>query len=41
MLKKMPVIMQKSMSYMQELMGDLIPEMAEITDELEKKYKKK
>jgi uncharacterized protein len=40
-LKKMPLLMQKSMTYVQDMMGDVIPEMAKIGEDIEKKYKKK
>jgi hypothetical protein len=39
-LKKMPLIMQKSMSSVQGLMGDMIPEFAKIAEEVQKKYNK-
>ena len=37
----MPLLMQKSMAYMQETMADLIPELTKIGEDIEKKYKKK
>jgi hypothetical protein len=40
-IKKMPLIMQKTMTFMQGMMSDMIPEMTKITEELEQKYKKK
>ena len=39
-IKKMPLLMQKSVSLMQELMGDIIPEFAKIGEEVAKKYQK-
>jgi hypothetical protein len=40
MIKKMPVLMQKSMSLMGDMMNDMIPEFTKIAEELEKKHKK-
>jgi uncharacterized protein len=40
MIRKMPLLMQKSMSSMGNLLSDLVPEMMKITEEIEKKYKK-
>ncbi|HEV2687663.1 MAG TPA: DUF2059 domain-containing protein [Bryobacteraceae bacterium] len=39
-LNKMPILIQKSMSVMQEMMGDMIPELTKISEDLAKKYKK-
>jgi uncharacterized protein len=41
MIKKLPVLMQKSMSVVGDLLGDMAPELAKIGEEVEKKYKKK
>jgi len=39
-LKKMPLLTQKSMVVVQEMMGDLLPEINKIRQEVESKYKK-
>jgi len=39
-LNKMPILMQKSMTYVQEMMGDIIPEIQKmVSEEIEKKSK--
>lgn len=40
MVSKTPELMQKSIGLMQELMGDLAPQIQKITEELAQKYKK-
>jgi uncharacterized protein len=40
MIEKMPVLMQKSMALGQQLMGDVMPEIKRMTEELTQKYKK-
>ena len=40
-LKKMPLLTQKSMVMVQGMMGDLIPEINRISQEVQEKYKKK
>jgi hypothetical protein len=39
-LNKMPVLMQKSMAVMQDIMSDLVPEITKMSEEIERKYKK-
>jgi hypothetical protein len=40
MLSKMPVLMQKSMAVGQQLMGDVMPEIERMAEELKQKYQK-
>jgi len=40
-LNKMPLLMQKSMVVMQEMLGEMIPEFTKMGEELTKKYKQK
>jgi hypothetical protein len=40
-IKKMPLIMQKTMMSVQGMMGDMIPEMGKIAEEVADKYRKK
>ena len=40
MLSKMPVLMQKSVAVGQQLMGDVMPDIQRMTEELKQKYQK-
>lgn len=40
-LNKMPLLMQKSMTVMQDMLGEMIPEFAKMGEDLAKKYKQK
>jgi len=40
-LNKMPLLMQKTMVVMQDMLGEMIPEFAKMGEELAKKYKQK
>jgi uncharacterized protein len=39
-LNKLPVIIQKSMALSQEMMGDLMPEISKMSEDLARKYRK-
>jgi hypothetical protein len=40
MLSKMPVLMQKSMAVSQQLMGDVMPDIERMAEEMKQKYQK-